>query len=60
MVDRFLQFLILFLQSLIMFLQFFGWVRLGYRLGGRAPAAKQARGLSAAVMTIINSGGYFP
>ena len=38
----------------------FGYVRLGYRLGGRAPAARQARGPSAAAMTYINSGGYFP
>ncbi len=34
--------------------------RLGYRLGGRAPAAMQARGPSAAAMIIIISLGYFP
>jgi hypothetical protein len=47
-----------FLQFLIFFLQFLGKVRLGYRQGGRALAARQARGPSAAAF--INSGGYFP
>ena len=37
----------------IFFLQYLGKVRLGYRQGGRAPAARQARGPSAAAMTFI-------
>ena len=41
------------------FLQFLGKVRLVYRLGGRVPAARQARGPSAAAMIIIISSGYF-